>query len=206
MKLYRDGLPPFSGCRSQRAATVLWGDSGRLFEQYAALRPGVRFFTHLYACLFDSPSKRIDLGENYAPDDYRENFRLAGPFVAFFRHECAMCIPWDQGWIEVRDARDGGLVRKPDVAWGSRLADLEVKANGSVAWTLDRVAMGPDGYPIGYGSGQPPTVVAREVWAVDVHGQRLLDSGPNLDLNSLALSGSMLTWVNDGATRTATLD
>jgi hypothetical protein len=104
MTLYRDGVPPFSSCRSQRAFTVLSGDTGRLFEQYAALRPGGagefglgRFFTHLYACLFDSPSRRVDLGENYAPDDYRENFRLAGPFVAFFRHECAMCIPLGSG-------------------------------------------------------------------------------------------------------------
>jgi len=206
MQLYRDGVPPFSGCRTQRAATVLWGDRGRLFEQYAALRPGARFFTHLYACLFDSPSKRIDLGENYAPDDYREHFRLVGPFVAFFRHECAMCIPWDQDWIEVRDARDGSLVHKPDVALGSRLADLKLKVNGSVAWTLDRVAMGPDGYPIDYGSGQPPAAVAWEVWALDSHGQRLLDSGPNLVLDSLELNGSTLTWINDGVNHTATLD
>jgi hypothetical protein len=92
------------------------------------------------------------------------------------------------------------------VAWGTRLADLELKANGSVAWTLDRVAMGPDGYPIGYGSGQPPTVVAREVWALDTHGQRLIDSGRNLDPGSLALNGSMLTWINDGAVHSATLD
>lgn len=106
----------------------------------------------------------------------------------------------------MRDGRDGSLVRKPDVAWGSRLADLELNAKGSVAWTLDRIAMGPDGYPIGYGSGQPPAPVAWEVWALDNHGQRLLDYGPNLVLDSLALNGSVLTWANDGATRTATLD
>jgi hypothetical protein len=204
MQLYRDGVPPFSGCRTQRAAPVLWGDSGRLFEQYAALRPGARFFTHLYACLFDSPSKRIDLGENYAPDDYREHFRLAGPFVAFFRTGCAMCT-WPQAVIEVRDGHDGSLVRRPDVRYWTRLADLELTTSGSVAWTLESLALAPDGFPIGYPT-QPPVIETREVWAHDSQGQRLLDSGPNLDLNSLALNGSTLTWINDGVTRAATLD
>ena len=205
MKLYRDGVPPFSGCRSQPAYTDLWADTGRVFQQYT-MSPGRRYSTHLNVCLFETPSQRVDLGENYTPDDYRENFRLTAPFVAFFRHQCAMCIPWDQGWIEVRDARDGTLVRRPDITWGSRLADLELKGNGSVAWTLDRVAMGPDGFPIGYGTGQPPEAVAWEVWALDSHGHRLLDSGPNLDLHSLELNGSTLTWINDGTARTASLD
>ena len=69
MTLYRNGVPPFSGCRSQPAFTHLWADTGRAFQQYAATRatPGrpTAFFTHVYACLFDSPSKRIDLGRSY---------------------------------------------------------------------------------------------------------------------------------------------
>jgi hypothetical protein len=208
MKLYRDGVPPFSGCRSQRAVTVLWGDTGRVFLQYAAQRPGSgggefglgSFVTHLYICLFDSPSKRVDLGENYAPDDYRENFRLAGPFVAFFRTGCAICT-WPQAVIEVRDARDGGLVRRPDVRFWTRLSDLELTANGSVAWTLESLALAPDGYPT-----QPPVIETREVWALDSHGQRLLDSGSELGVDSLELSGSTLYWLNGTTARSATLD
>jgi hypothetical protein len=211
MKLYRNGVPPFSGCRSQRAATVLWGDSGRLFLQYAAVRPGSggefglgSFFTHLYACLFESASKRIDLGENYAPDDYRENFRLAGQFVAFFRTGCALCI-WPQASIEVRDARTGSLVSKPDVRYWTRLSDLELKANGSVAWALERLALRPDGYPIGYQT-EPPVIETREAWALDSHGQRLLDSGLDLVADSLELSGSTLYWLNGTTARAAALD
>jgi hypothetical protein len=207
MKLYRNGVPPFSGCRSQRAHTDLWAATGRVFQQYTAhgAAPGRRpsFFTHHYACLFESPSKRIDLGQNY-DDERHQGFRLAGPFVAFFNVGCAACT-WDQWYIEVRDVRDGRLVSRPDIRFWTRLSDLALKANGSLGWTLERLALGPDGYPIGYNSA-PPVIEAREVWALDSHGQRLLDSGANLDANSLELNESTLTWINDGTTRAETLD
>jgi hypothetical protein len=83
---------------------------------------------------------------------------------------------------------------------------LEPKANGSVAWTLDRLAVSPNALPIDNGSGEPPAAPAWEVWAFDSHGQRVLDSGPNLELHSLELNGSTLTWIKDGTTRSATLD
>jgi hypothetical protein len=206
MRLYRNGVPPFSGCRSQPATTVLWGDTGRVFWQFALRRNNFgELYTHAYVCLFDSPSKRVDLGEDYAPDDYREKFRLAGSFVAFFRTECPMCM-WPQRWIEVRDARDGSLVSEPDVQFWTRLTDLALKRSGSVAWTLERLALGPDGYPIGYQTPAPLVIETREVWAVDSHGQRLLDSGPDVVTNSLELNESTLTWTNGSNTRSATLD
>jgi hypothetical protein len=40
----------------------------------------------------------------------------------------------------------------------------------------------------------------------DAQGRRMLDGGPGLDTQSLTLSGSTLTWVNDGQTRSATLN
>jgi hypothetical protein len=46
----------------------------------------------------------------------------------------------------------------------------------------------------------------REVWALDTHGQRVLDVGPDIDLASLTLDGSTLTWTNAGTPRSATLD
>ena len=203
MRLYRDGVAPFSGCRSQRAATLLRGETGRVFQQYAArdVVPGrlASFFAHVYVCLFDRPSKRIDLGQNY-DDELLGTFRLAGPFVAFFFGGCGFCT-WDQWRVEVRDVRDDSVVNRPDIRFWTRPVDLALNTNGSVAWTLERLAFGPDGYPV-----QPSTIESTEVWVVDGHGQRLLDSGPSLDPNSLDLNESTLTWINDGTARTATLD
>lgn len=202
--LYRNGVPPFSGCRSQPAASPFSSETGRVFHQLVQ-RPGVRSFSvHAYVCLFDSPSTRIDLGEDYAPDDYRENFRITGPFVAFFRTGCAMCT-WPQRYIEVRDARDGSLASRPEVEFWTRLSDLELKANGSVAWTFERLALAPEGYPVGYPT-QPPVVENREVWALDSNGQRLLDSGQDVVVDSLELNGSTLYWLNGTTAHSAALN
>jgi hypothetical protein len=98
--------------------------------------------------------------------------------------------------VRVVDLRDGSL-RSPQlpawvfnhIGWGPVPADVELKENGSVAWTI----AGPPGWQ-------------REVGALDTAGQRLVDSGPNLDVNSLELNESTLTWINDGTTRSTTLD
>jgi hypothetical protein len=130
MKLYRNGVPPFSGCRSQRAHTDLWAASGRVFQQFTLYRNGGQFgfgefFTHHYACLFESPSKRTHLGRNYN-DERRGYFRLAGPYVAFFSGGCAACS-WDQWSVEVRDVRDGRIVSDLDVRFYTRPVDLALK-------------------------------------------------------------------------------
>ena len=173
--LYRDGIPPFSGCGSQRATTLLWADTGRVFQQITLARNGNELLPHVYACLFASPSKRFELGQNY-DDERLRTFRMAGPFVAFIH------VPtWP---IEVRDLRDGSLVSRPDTyGW---LWDLALKDNGSLAWTTDRGT--------------------REVWSLDSNGQHLLDSGPDLVLESLEINGSTLYWLNGTTTRSATLD
>jgi hypothetical protein len=44
------------------------------------------------------------------------------------------------------------------------------------------------------------------VWALDSHGQRILDSGPDVAANSLELNESTLAWTNGGSERSATLD
>jgi hypothetical protein len=54
--LYRNGEPPFSGCRSQRAATLLLTSTGRVLQQYALTKPRGGFFPHAYGCLFATPS------------------------------------------------------------------------------------------------------------------------------------------------------
>jgi hypothetical protein len=45
-----------------------------------------------------------------------------------------------------------------------------------------------------------------EVWADDHSGKRRLDHGPNVGQIFLSLHGSLLTWTNDGAERTARIN
>ena len=203
--LYRNGVPPFSGCAAQPAVTLSRSRTGRVLQQMTQDSKQGGFSPHVYGCLFESPSKRFDLGRNAAPDETLDEFRFAGPMLAFFRGGCIGACFFDQRYIEVRDLRDGSLVRRPEVPEWSRLYDLAVNANGSLGWTLDRLVIGPNGDPEGY-PNQPPVVAAREVWAVDSHGQRLLDSGPDVVLDSLEVNASTLYWLNGADARSATVD
>ncbi len=72
------------------------------------------------------------------------------------------------------------------------IGSVAVIASGAVAWI-----------------GSERSIIASrgsiEVHAAGSGGDRVLDSGPRIDPNSLRLHGSRLSWVNGGATRHATL-
>ena len=197
--LYRDGKPPFSGCRSQRAGTLLRTDTGRIFQQLS-IDDFSSFVTHVYACLYAKPKQRVHLGRNYDELQVRVP-RLAGTFVAF-----------SSGPLRVIDLRDPASVRLVDHTPGyetvfpQSASDLVLKPNGAIAWTIIRNdselwALDAAGLRLIEPGLRPlPTL------APDAPGLRQLDAGPALDTQSLELNESTLTWINNGTTRFATLD
>jgi hypothetical protein len=72
------------------------------------------------------------------------------------------------------------------------VGSVVVIADGAVAW------IGSEHSIVGHSS-------AIEVHAAGAGGDRVLDSGPNIDPASLRLHGARLSWVDGGATRHATL-
>ncbi|HET6868067.1 MAG TPA: hypothetical protein VFH80_19295 [Solirubrobacteraceae bacterium] len=72
------------------------------------------------------------------------------------------------------------------------IGSVAVLASGAVAW------IGSEHSIVGHRS-------AIEVHAAGAGGDRVLDSGANVDPASLRLHGSRLSWVDGGATRHATL-
>jgi hypothetical protein len=203
--LYENGEPPFTGCRSQAAKTDVQNDDGRVFQQLSYAKANAYFVASEYACLF-SANKRVRLAgaeQSAAP-------RLVAPYAAFaLQVGCDGlrdgCLPGGTNLSRVRerDLRDGHLVSdlpammpRPVVALSNplilgteRVTDLELKSNRSIAWlVLDTF------------SGN------RQVVAVDSNGRRVLDSGADVELESLTLDGSTLSWINGGVTHSATLD
>jgi hypothetical protein len=196
--LYRGGIPPFSGCRTQRALTLVASETSRVLQQYTLARPGGGWRPHAYACLFATPNRRVDLGQNY--DDVTVELpRLAGTLLAYVAGETAIGGAFAD--IRILDMGDATAGRTVDATPGppdhgtSRVHDLVLKLNGSISWMVGRGSYDP-----GFPSFQ------QQLWALDSTGQRMLDSGPSLELRSLELSGSTLTWVNDGIVRSAALD
>jgi len=193
--LYEKGEPPFTGCRSQRAQTDFQNDEGRAFEQLRYDADNVEFLPFAYACLF-STNKRVALGPNGESTELTLP-RVAGPYAAFAVADCpgANCY----STVEVRNLRTGRRVRNLQATTNSpgapgdttHVRDLELKPNGSLGWLVQL-----SNY----------TAQTVEVVAVDAGGRRLLDSGPDVDPESLTLDGSTLSWTKGGLTKSATLN
>ena len=197
-----DGVPPFSGCRSQRATTLLRSDASRVFTQYAPSDESDPWssglVTHVYACLFAKPKRRVDLGRNY-DDETIEVPRIASTLVAYSVGVTSLAGSFAQ--IRVLDLSKAIPARTVDATPGppqsgtNRVRDLVLKPNGSLAWTVGRGSFDP-AYP----------AFQQQLWARDASGERLLDSGPNVHLESLELNGSTLTWLHGEIPRSATLN
>src|SRR4051794_17894887 len=72
------------------------------------------------------------------------------------------------------------------------VSDVEMRANGSLVWI----------------SGGGPTVGngdTAEVHILDNSGLQMVDSSPNIDLNSLALSGQRAYWTDNGVAQVASI-
>jgi hypothetical protein len=213
--LGKDGEPPFRRCSQQRARTLIWGSTGRLFMQFrfstgAVVAPG--FIGFVFGCLFET-NRRFAL----APDSYEageaddtqpwwkwpprlvENLRLAGPYTAWASVSEVPSGFHDDPFIRaimVVDLRTGArrVIGRPQVSshpYPTTVDDLALKGNGSVAW----IAHGP--------ANEAPFIFS-EVWASDGRGRRRLDSGPGIS-RDLTLRASALTWVKDGVVRSGTL-
>jgi hypothetical protein len=189
--LFRDGEPPFSDCRGQKATTLIEGPAARLFLQYKLTPQG--FMPYVFACL-DAIGDRVTLGQDY--DDERVELpRLAEPYTAWVAGGCAAgpCT----GSIHVV-ALDGSLTRRvlpdsPVQSYYSTFTDLELKSNGSFAWIVNH-----------YDAASK--LLLTEVRAFDAGGMRTLDSGTDIAPTSLTLDASALSWEKGGVPQSATLD
>lgn len=89
------------------------------------------------------------------------------------------------------DCSAGGAVAREPVP---SVSDIALGRAGSVVWA------GESNFDTRY--AMVPMVVSCAYWS----GERVLESGAGIDLHSLSLHGSILTWMNEGATRSAVLE
>jgi hypothetical protein len=178
----------FRDCRTHEAKPLLATPTGRVFQllrrTYADLQLVGGWTPVAYACLYDA-NRLIKLGEDVENGDPGGTidlvlFRLVGPYVAYGTFGGA---EFARSSVLVHDLRNGS--RREHFA-GGFIGNLVLKDNGSTAWTASD-------------EGVQPTV-----WAWDSLGARRLDSGKIPD-ESLSLTGSTLTWTNNGVVRSATL-
>ena len=196
LRLHRDaGDPPFAGCASQPGTTIVSSSEARVFEQRRVFYSA--FLPFAYGCLYSGDHRvtlSLDGFDQTGAGVELDNFRVAGPYVAFGCGGNLSSLFGCGSAVHVVDLRDGSRRRAiPTIipydwerAYGP--SDVELKANSSVAWISGRKE-GP-----------------WEVGALDSKGQRQLDSGDGIEPESLMLDGSILSWRAGNDIRSATLD
>jgi hypothetical protein len=186
-------------CEPRGSRTVEANQVARVFVQ----RRRTQEIARVYACayrtrrviqlgLYKGGSNCISSSGCSAVDD----IRLVRAYVAYSEFHSGREITTSEVWrLDLRTGRhrliwEAGSFRPPFEV-SAFVTDLELRRTGGVAWVA---VLHREGTPSNY-----------EVWKADVAGRALLDSGPEIDPDSLALSGSILYWMNAGAPRTATL-
>lgn len=172
------------------------------------------------ACLF----RRDKLLRLASPDeDYVSHVTLRGHFVAFFDHFVSGSDDFETTQFKVADiARRKLAFADRTTLWVTGLAGndrpppkalpvvIELKPSGSVAWSTCpwHMSGGEFGEPLRCNRPRENTryeVLAHSAGAADRRHARILDSGPAVDLKSLRLRGSRLTWRKGERLRHATL-
>jgi hypothetical protein len=168
-----------------------------------AAAPGVEMTKvgdNYYGC-FAATRKRVSLFKDSGgtlEDRTRHKLRsphVAGPFAAFVGEVQDPYGAPVESVVTVVDLRTGHVrhtivecLQSPFACMSS----LVLAAGGQVAWMTVPSIDAPPGGPV-------------SVYAKDATGQRMLDSGVDIDPASLTLDGLNVSWVRAGATRTARL-
>jgi hypothetical protein len=188
-------------CARKRSNTFKANTRARVFTKPARFGGST-----LYGCLY-SRDRAFVLGpvadslsepEGVTDDDGIAYMRLAGAFAAYSDGCVGRCGAWSD--LFVRDLRTGMVKhsRQSNRADFVYLRDLELRGSGAAAW-IDEVCRG---------CVQRPT----ESRTFQVNRFRAgrnavrLDRGPDIEPDSLALSGSILYWTKGGRPYSAALN
>ncbi len=167
------------GCYPRGSRTIAQDKVGRFYYLFTGGFP-----RHWYICAFtQGTSRKLPYGNPDRGTPFDPSATVSGRYVAFF-----VAAP-GPGGVAVFDLATGQRTFSGGAGGGGSGPDpvdasLVLKANGSVAWTTHDFA---------------PWVVRRH----DSTGTATLDSGPQIDTESLAAGGSWLYWTDAGAPRSA---
>jgi hypothetical protein len=182
---------PSHSCGPARGTTLLAGRRGRIYTLPGSEPPRTE---RLYACLV--ATQRTWTLVSYADI---EPVALNAPWVAY--PESIRGRDTSRLKVAVKNLRTGATLYCQAgfrIAPASRphLTGIGLKRDASLAW------IGESRPPPSSGRGPLVPVVG----VCDSTGSRVLDSGEGIDLHSLKLHGSTLTWTDEGETRSATLN
>ena len=192
-------------CRAEGSTTVLKTSHARVYQ----IRADAGFL--VYGCVYSKNARYL---LNPGPTDCEDPIdrpgspRLAGRYVGY---RLAVCnIDQLKESVYVRDLVTGKLLVSTSASPTFRatltigtifVSDLELKANGSVAWIVKRVGNSSDSPP----DAEEVRKSDRTIFKEPRTTSKLLDTGDDIELKSLTRDGSTISWTNAGVNKTARL-
>ena len=207
---YTFNLRNHGHCERDESATHAENDLVRIYSHWSGDDYNPYYAENeFFACRLDSGSKQR-LGRDFCGDaddgcEFIQNLAVAGERVAYVTgHVGGRFAPDRRSSLMVLNTATWQIEREiieqeRQPATRRQFTAVAVKANGSIAWILDKedyTGTGPNYYTQTY-----------EVWKAGSGGRTRLDSSPDILPYSLTLSGSVLQWrYENGEVRAATLD
>jgi hypothetical protein len=174
-------------CNPRHSSTVAANTKLRIFRR--TVKSGDTLF---FGCAYKT-RRPFRLPSNEPGVDGYGPFALSGRFVAFgYYPSCGTCVDEDNFvWVFNAFKRKGRQLLLDDNDDGkvTRITDIEVNRTGSVGW-ISRDLKSPASVLVQKAEGSATTPT-------------LLDSGPDIERQSLASSGTTLYWTKAGAPRSA---
>lgn len=190
-----------SHCKRPRSTTLRETRKVRIFAmpRESVTLPGGRSIDGrpVFGCLKSIGEARLlnapgeQEGYGFGVDEHA--FGVRAPMVAYVF--IVGHFDSQSAFVRVRNLNTNVTVRGCPVGGGlspgtPRVAEIVMDSRGKVAWSVE-----------GGTFGSPFAVVA-----CDSTGQHVLDSGEGIDLESLALHGSVVRWLDGGSRREANLE
>jgi hypothetical protein len=196
-----DGHRAHRSCGPRASVTEAFGRLGR------AYRAGGH--SDLRACLYGHRSSRSLIDSDWFP---RPAIQVSSTLVGFAAVIGEADEPGTTS-IEIEDlAKPQGSARILEFGLGSyKIGSLRLKSDASVAWiqcpVLNNQVENGSPQPNCVSPGHSVNAVYKRDKATNLNSAQadLLDQGKGIDPRSLRLRGSTLSWIDNGARRTATL-
>jgi len=145
----------------------------------------VRRGIHYVACSRAS-GRRTKLADDFIENAPR-HFRIRGRFVAYDRDDGCFDPCWRIVVLDVSSGKKRASYASYGMESTTALRRLVLDERGRVAWIRD-FATGP------------------ELHRMDSDGEETIDTGPGVEVDSLAIGGGRVTWQDGGQPRSSQLD
>jgi hypothetical protein len=176
-------------CTFRGARTIVQNTKVRVYKQLSK----DHFLMKYYGCV-KRTGRTFKLDAIEAETGAASSFRLIGYIVGYRMYYSDETGDSSQGYVASWNVKKRALINRADAT-----------TNTNVFYAVDEVLMTRTGALTWIGSYEAGPDKGIEVHVMDQDGNRVVDSGTDIEKGTLALTGEVVSWTRAGVTKTATI-